>query len=146
MATRVWSWVQRNTEEDGNSLNCTLKNQKSEPRGLTSQHFSLVGLVAQQKAYLESLQRTTERIWSPRWYWPVLLLFVVAVKYERIKFLVIALKSSVEVYAWAPKPYHKFMAFKVTTSSALKSSISCARCGREPGNTSDNPEWSQLIV
>ncbi|XP_064357248.1 misshapen-like kinase 1 isoform X1 [Dromaius novaehollandiae] len=34
------------------------------------------------------------------------------VKYERIKFLVIALRSSVEVYAWAPKPYHKFMAFK----------------------------------
>lgn len=37
-----------------------------------------------------------------------------SVKYERIKFLVIALKNSVEVYAWAPKPYHKFMAFKVT--------------------------------
>lgn len=37
-----------------------------------------------------------------------------AVKYERIKFLVIALKNSVEIYAWAPKPYHKFMAFKVT--------------------------------
>nr|XP_014348138.1 PREDICTED: mitogen-activated protein kinase kinase kinase kinase 4 [Latimeria chalumnae] len=36
----------------------------------------------------------------------------IAVKYERIKFLVIALKNSVEVYAWAPKPYHKFMAFK----------------------------------
>lgn len=36
-----------------------------------------------------------------------------AVKYERIKFLVIALKNSVEIYAWAPKPYHKFMAFKV---------------------------------
>ncbi|XP_071425737.1 nik-related protein kinase isoform X3 [Pithys albifrons albifrons] len=35
------------------------------------------------------------------------------VKYERIKFLVIALKNSVEVYAWAPKPYHKFMAFKI---------------------------------
>lgn len=35
------------------------------------------------------------------------------VKYERIKFLVIALKNSVEIYAWAPKPYHKFMAFKV---------------------------------
>uniref|UniRef100_A0AAX7UMJ4 non-specific serine/threonine protein kinase n=1 Tax=Astatotilapia calliptera TaxID=8154 RepID=A0AAX7UMJ4_ASTCA len=34
------------------------------------------------------------------------------VKYERIKFLVLALKNSVEVYAWAPKPYHKFMAFK----------------------------------
>ncbi|XP_034042709.1 mitogen-activated protein kinase kinase kinase kinase 4-like isoform X2 [Thalassophryne amazonica] len=34
------------------------------------------------------------------------------VKYERIKFLVLALRNSVEVYAWAPKPYHKFMAFK----------------------------------
>ncbi|XP_077433765.1 mitogen-activated protein kinase kinase kinase kinase 4 isoform X3 [Vanacampus margaritifer] len=34
------------------------------------------------------------------------------VRYEKIKFLVIALKNSVEVYAWAPKPYHKFMAFK----------------------------------
>lgn len=34
-------------------------------------------------------------------------------KYERIKFLVIALKNAVEIYAWAPKPYHKFMAFKV---------------------------------
>jgi len=36
------------------------------------------------------------------------------VKYERIKFLVIALKNAVEIYAWAPKPYHKFMAFKVS--------------------------------
>lgn len=34
-------------------------------------------------------------------------------RYEKIKFLVIALKNGVEVYAWAPKPYHKFMAFKV---------------------------------
>ncbi|XP_072451675.1 mitogen-activated protein kinase kinase kinase kinase 4 isoform X1 [Chiloscyllium punctatum] len=42
------------------------------------------------------------------------------VKYERIKFLVIALKNSVEVYAWAPKPYHKFMAFKSFTSLAHK--------------------------
>lgn len=41
----------------------------------------------------------------------VLVMFLV--KYERIKFLVIALKNSVEIYAWAPKPYHKFMAFKV---------------------------------
>lgn len=24
----------------------------------------------------------------------------------------IALKDSIEIYAWAPKPYHKFMAFK----------------------------------
>ncbi|KAG8448162.1 hypothetical protein GDO86_015306 [Hymenochirus boettgeri] len=38
------------------------------------------------------------------------------VKYERIKFLVIAVKNSVEVYAWAPKPYHKFMAFKSFSS------------------------------
>lgn len=43
--------------------------------------------------------------------------FLSLVKYERIKFLVIALKNSVEVYAWAPKPYHKFMAFKVTQAS-----------------------------
>lgn len=34
------------------------------------------------------------------------------VKYERIKFLVIAVSNSVEIYAWAPKPYHKFMAYK----------------------------------
>uniref|UniRef100_H2Z8H3 non-specific serine/threonine protein kinase n=1 Tax=Ciona savignyi TaxID=51511 RepID=H2Z8H3_CIOSA len=34
------------------------------------------------------------------------------VKYERIKFLVIALRNNIEVYAWAPRPYHKFMAFK----------------------------------
>ncbi|XP_034738989.1 misshapen-like kinase 1 isoform X3 [Etheostoma cragini] len=34
------------------------------------------------------------------------------VRYDKIKFLVIALKNAVEVYAWAPKPYHKFMAFK----------------------------------
>uniref|UniRef100_A0A668W3Q6 non-specific serine/threonine protein kinase n=1 Tax=Oreochromis aureus TaxID=47969 RepID=A0A668W3Q6_OREAU len=33
------------------------------------------------------------------------------VKYERIKFLVLALKNSVEVYAWAPKPYHKTVLF-----------------------------------
>lgn len=42
-----------------------------------------------------------------------------AVKYERIKFLVIALKNSVEIYAWAPKPYHKFMAFKVITEALV---------------------------
>ena len=41
------------------------------------------------------------------------LLWVLTVRYEKIKFLVIALKNAVEVYAWAPKPYHKFMAFKV---------------------------------
>lgn len=34
------------------------------------------------------------------------------VQHERMKFLVIGTKSSVEVYAWAQKPYSKFMAFK----------------------------------
>ncbi|VDN03074.1 unnamed protein product [Thelazia callipaeda] len=34
------------------------------------------------------------------------------VRYERIKFLVVGLESTIEIYAWAPKPYHKFMAFK----------------------------------
>ncbi|KAI6173699.1 Serine/threonine-protein kinase mig-15 [Aphelenchoides besseyi] len=34
------------------------------------------------------------------------------VRYERIKFLVVGLDHSVAIYAWAPKPYHKFMAFK----------------------------------
>ncbi|XP_033637348.1 serine/threonine-protein kinase mig-15-like isoform X2 [Asterias rubens] len=38
------------------------------------------------------------------------------VKYEKIKFLVIALKDSIEIYAWAPKPYHKFMSFKTFSS------------------------------
>lgn len=30
----------------------------------------------------------------------------------------IALKESIEIYAWAPKPYHKFMAFKSFTDLA----------------------------
>lgn len=42
------------------------------------------------------------------------------VKYDRIKFLVIALKDSIEIYAWAPKPYLKFMAFKSFTDLAHK--------------------------
>uniref|UniRef100_A0A8C1NB48 non-specific serine/threonine protein kinase n=1 Tax=Cyprinus carpio TaxID=7962 RepID=A0A8C1NB48_CYPCA len=42
------------------------------------------------------------------------------VRYEKIKFLVIALRSAVEVYAWAPKPYHKFMAFKAFNSLPQK--------------------------
>src|SRR3569832_1483134 len=35
------------------------------------------------------------------------------IRYEKIKFLVVGLENSIEIYAWAPKPYHKFMAFKV---------------------------------
>lgn len=34
------------------------------------------------------------------------------VKYDRIKFLVMALKDCIEIYAWAPKPYLRFMEFK----------------------------------
>jgi len=34
-------------------------------------------------------------------------------KHERIKFLAVAMRNSIEVYAWAPKPYNKFMSFKV---------------------------------
>ncbi|VDO54007.1 unnamed protein product [Onchocerca flexuosa] len=40
------------------------------------------------------------------------------VRYERIKFLVVGLESTVEIYAWAPKPYHKFMAFKAFSQLA----------------------------
>ena len=35
------------------------------------------------------------------------------VQQERMKFLCIGTKTGVEVYAWAQKPYSKFMAFKV---------------------------------
>jgi len=41
------------------------------------------------------------------------------VKHERIKFLAVALRDSIEVYAWAPKPYNKFMSFKVRTPTYL---------------------------
>ena len=36
------------------------------------------------------------------------------VQHGKMKFLVIGTKTSVEVYAWATKPYSKFMAFKVS--------------------------------
>ena len=41
---------------------------------------------------------------------------IFTVKFERIRFLVIAIKDTIEIYAWAPKPYHKFMSFKVSRS------------------------------
>jgi len=47
------------------------------------------------------------------------LLVIYTVKYERIKFLVIALPDSIDIYAWAPKPYHKFMVFKVCGDGVL---------------------------
>lgn len=62
-------------------------------------------------------RQTGGRGCSPSRKAPASPLLLPPVKYERIKFLVIALKNSVEVYAWAPKPYHKFMAFKVTQAS-----------------------------
>ncbi|VDN22985.1 unnamed protein product [Gongylonema pulchrum] len=40
------------------------------------------------------------------------------VRYERIKFLVVGLEGTIEIYAWAPKPYHKFMAFKAFSQLA----------------------------
>lgn len=40
--------------------------------------------------------------------------FLLSVNFHRIKFLAIATENKIEVYAWAPKPYHKFMAFKVS--------------------------------
>lgn len=52
-------------------------------------------------------------------------LLVFAVKYEKIKFLVIALKDSIEIYAWAPKPYHKFMAFKVSSCRYVRLMLIC---------------------
>ncbi|XP_054708882.1 misshapen-like kinase 1 isoform X1 [Uloborus diversus] len=61
-------------------------------------HFKIVVWSIPQHGFKD--WENTFRIWSGN------------VKYERIKFLVIALKESVEIYAWAPKPYHKFMAFK----------------------------------
>ena len=50
----------------------------------------------------------------------IVIFYYVTVKYDRIKFLVIALKDSIEIYAWAPKPYHKFMAFKSFVDLAHK--------------------------
>ena len=37
------------------------------------------------------------------------------VQYERIRFLIVLAKHTIEVYAWAPKPYSKFMKFKSYT-------------------------------
>ena len=42
-------------------------------------------------------------------------LFFYLVRYEQIKFLCVALRNSIEIYAWAPKPFHKFMIFKVNS-------------------------------
>jgi len=44
------------------------------------------------------------------------------VRYERIKFLVVGIENSLSIYAWAPRPYSKFMAFKVSQASSQASS------------------------
>lgn len=42
------------------------------------------------------------------------------VQQEKMKFLVIGTKTSVEVYAWAQKPYSKFMSFKTFSDLPMK--------------------------
>ena len=34
------------------------------------------------------------------------------VKFERIKFLVVAVRNGIDIFAWAPKPYARFMLYK----------------------------------
>ncbi|XP_067121608.1 serine/threonine-protein kinase mig-15-like isoform X2 [Centruroides vittatus] len=66
-------------------------------------HFKIVVWSIPQHGFKD--WENTFRIWSGNAH-------QTTVKYEKIKFLVIALKERIEIYAWAPKPYHKFMAFK----------------------------------
>ena len=94
---------------------------------------------------MQSLQKTAEGAESSTTILTCALL-TVSVKYERIKFLVIALKSSVEVYAWAPKPYHKFLDFKVIMSSGLGNCISHAHCDQEPGNKSADHSFKTVLL
>ena len=37
------------------------------------------------------------------------------INYQRLRFLVIAQGNVIQMFAWAPKPYHKFMPYKVFT-------------------------------
>ena len=37
------------------------------------------------------------------------------INYQRIRFLVIAQMNVIQMFAWAPKPYHKFMPYKVNS-------------------------------
>ena len=53
----------------------------------------------------------------------LLLLLLYLVPQEKMKFLVIATKTGVEVYAWAQRPYSKFMAFKVCLCVSLSLSL-----------------------
>lgn len=114
-----------------NSLNHTQKNLKRKLRLDLTQHFPPVGLDEPKEVIVIKFAEDSPKNLEFHVDTDLCSHLFFSVKYERIKFLVIALKSSVEVYAWAPKPYHKFMAFKVTTSSALESNISHARCNQQ---------------
>lgn len=45
------------------------------------------------------------------------------INFQRIRFLVIALKDGIEMFAWAPKPYHKFMPYKTFHNLNLRPMI-----------------------
>ncbi|KAF3837955.1 hypothetical protein F7725_009723 [Dissostichus mawsoni] len=76
-------------------------------------HYKLQFKYTAQMYYLAHSLRETYRVKEMRYQLvEVFFHLVSSVRYDKIKFLVIALKNAVEVYAWAPKPYHKFMAFK----------------------------------
>ena len=45
------------------------------------------------------------------------------INFQRIRFLVIALKDGIEMFAWAPKPYHKFMPYKAFHNLNLRPMI-----------------------
>ena len=47
-------------------------------------------------------------------------LLLLAIVHDRMKFLAIGTKTGVEVYAWAQRPYSKFMAFKSFTDLVNK--------------------------
>lgn len=74
------------------------------------------GMCSLQSWYVNSffivhLTTTQQSSWKENEHW--FIFPCIAVNFHRIKFLAIATEDQIEVYAWAPKPYHKFMAFKV---------------------------------
>lgn len=105
-----WPWSGEEARLDhcgGDGGLCALQSGwVTEDGSLSPQSFQL--LIESHKCIWQS------ELFIPSFWCRTALWLFCLVKYERIKFLVIALKNAVEVYAWAPKPYHKFMAFKVS--------------------------------